>query len=245
MTVALRLDNYPGSDVLVLRPVGELCPDTYAELRDGLLKCAAQEPPAMVVDLDSLRVTARTSLAVFPAVWMRINDWPGVPMALVAARPPLRALLESSAVVRFVPTYPTVAEALEALQAEPPRRRREVTLPWEVSCGRLVRRAVAEICAEWGVPQIVPDAVLVASELTENLIQHTRSAGWLRLELRGPVLTVAVVDADPHPPQLRPPHERRDGGRGLVLVAELSRAWGYAPRARGKVVWAALAVPGR
>ncbi|HEY2766234.1 MAG TPA: ATP-binding protein [Pseudonocardiaceae bacterium] len=244
MTAALRWHTYPGDGALVLRPIGDLTKDTYAQLRDWLLTCAAHEPPAIVVDLDGMRVAGPLSFSVFRAVRMRINDWPGVPMVLAAARQPLRTLLESSSVPGHVPTYRSVAEALDALGAAPPRHRRHMPLPCEVTHGRRVRRMVEQTCQEWGVPGIVSDAVLVASELTENVVRHARCEGVLRLELRGTVLSVAVTDTDSRPPRLRPAHQRRDGGRGLVLVAELSRAWGYAPRGRfGKVVWAVLTVP--
>jgi hypothetical protein len=73
------------------------------------------------------------------------------------------------------------------------------------------------------------------------MVCHARSDGWLRLELRRNTLTVAVADADPRPPQLRVPGLRAVGGRGLVLIDKLSRAWGTASRRpRGKVVWAVL-----
>lgn len=249
MTAAFRVDSYSGLGTVVLRPVGDLTEDTYAELRDELLRCAAQAPSAIVVDLDSMRVTEPRPLTVFPSVWTLIDDWPGVPMVpmvLAAAREPLRTLLDTSVVPWLVPIYRSVAEALEALEARPPRRRRLTSLPYEMAAGRRVRRVVEKTCQEWGVPGIAADAVLVASELTENVIRHARCEGVLRLELRDTVFTVAVADADSRLPRLCPAHERADGGRGLVLVAELSRAWGYASRAHGgKVVWAVLTVPVR
>ncbi|MGH4015722.1 MAG: ATP-binding protein [Pseudonocardiaceae bacterium] len=246
MTSGLRVDSHLEAGALVVRPVGELTAATYADLRDGLLRYAAQQPRAIVVDLDSIGVTATAPLAVLPAVWMRICDWPGVPMVLAAARQSLRTLLDTSAVPWFVPTYRSVAEAVAALDVVPPCRRRKVQLPCDPDCTRRVRRVVEQTCHEWGIAQIVTDAVLVACELAENLIRHARSDGWLRLELRGAAFTVAVADADARPPRLRAPHERQGGGRGLVLIAELSRVWGYAPRVQGgKVVWAVLTVPAR
>jgi hypothetical protein len=77
-------------------------------------------------------------------------------------------------------------------------------------------------------------------------VDHARSDGWLRLELRSRKLTVAVADADPRPPRLRVPGLGAAGGRGLVLVDKLSRTWGTASRlSGGKVVWAVLTVPSR
>jgi len=55
------------------------------------------------------------------------------------------------------------------------------------------------------------DAVLVASELAENLIQHTRSEGRLRLDLLGAVPTLAVADAAERQARGAPKTELRAG----------------------------------
>lgn len=241
---SLLLEAHFRGPTLVVRPGGDLTVETYERLRDGLLKYAAEEPAAIVVDLASLRTTIASLLTVFPTVCDRISDWPGVPLVLAAADQPLRTLLDSSAVPRFVPTYRSVREALENLDEAP--RRRQVPLPYDPASARLARRLVEQTCHEWGIPGMVTDAVVVASELTDNMVCHARSDGWLRLELRSNRLTVAVADADPRSPRLRVPGLGAAGGRGLVLVNKLSRTWGSASRLPdGKVVWAVLTVPPR
>ncbi len=246
MTATLDLETHFRGHTLVVRPVGELIPETYERLRDGLVKYAAEEPAAIVVDLGCMRAAIASLLTVFPAVRDRISDWPGVALVLAAARPPLRALLDFSAAPRFVPTYRSVSEALEGLDAAPPRRRCQTELPCDLASPRLARQLVERTCHEWGAPGMVAAAEVVASELTDNMVHHARSAGWLRLELRGDMLTIAVADADPRPPVLRVPGLRAAGGRGLVLVDKLSRRWGTALRPpNGKVVWAVLTVASR
>lgn len=243
---ALQVHSYPRADAMVLRPVGDLTLAGCPALQDELLMFATQEPLAIVVDLDCMRARTAAVLMVFPAVAMRIREWPGVPVVLAVSRQPLRALVDTSVVPGFIPTYHSVSEALEGLEGPAPRRSRQLPLSSDIDCGRRARRGVEEICGEWGISEITASAKQVACELAENALRHARSEEWLRLELRGGVFSIAVADSDPSPPRLRPPHERRDGGRGLVLVAELSEAWGYVPRAQGgKVVWAVLAVPGR
>lgn len=246
MTATLVLKTHFRDSTLVVRPVGELIPETYERLRDGLVQYAAEEPAAIVVDLAGMRAAIASLLTVFPTVRDRISDWPGVALVLAAARPPLSALLDISAAPRFVPTYGSVSEALEGLNAAPPRRRRQTELPCDLASAQLARELVEQTCHEWGVPGIIAAAEIVASELTDNMVSHARSAGWLRLELRNDLLTIAVADADPRPPLLRVPGLRAAGGRGLVLVDKLSRRWGTASRSpHGKVVWAVLAVVSR
>lgn len=244
--VPLLLEAHFQGSTLVVRPGGELTCESYERLRDGLLKYAAEEPEAIVVDLTSMRVAIASLLTVFPTVCDRISDWPGVPLVLAAAGQPLHSLLKVSAVPRFVPIYRSVSEALEALDAAPRRRRCEVQLPCDPTSARRVRLLVEQTCHEWGIPEMATDAVVVASELTDNMVYHARSDGWLRLELRSNTLTVAVADADARPPRLRVPGLGAIGGRGLVLVDKLSRTWGTASRRpHGKVVWAALTIPAR
>ncbi|MGH3896864.1 MAG: ATP-binding protein [Pseudonocardiaceae bacterium] len=240
----LLLEAHYRGPTLVVRPGGDLTCETYERLRDGLLQYAAEEPAAIVVDLASMRAAIASLLTVFPTVRDRISDWPGAPLVLAAADQPLRALLDSSAVPRFVPTFRSLREALENLDEAP--RRRQVQLPCDLASARLARRLVERTCHEWGIPGMVTDAAVVASELTDNMVYHARSDGWLRLELRSNRLTVAVADADSRSPRLRVPGLGAVGGRGLVLVNKLSRTWGTASRLPdGKVVWAVLTVPSR
>lgn len=242
----LLIEAHFRGPTLVVRPGGDLTCETYERLRDGLVKYATEEPAAIVVDLASMRAAIASLLTVFPTVCDRISDWPGVPLVLAAAQKPLRTLLDFSAVPRFVPTYRSVRKALEGLDAAPRPRRCQVQLSCDPASARLARRLVEQVCNEWGIPATVTDAaVVVASELTDNMVYHARSDGWLRLELRRNMLTVAVADADPRPPRLRVPGLGAVGGRGLVLVDKLSRTWGTAARLPdGKVVWAVINVPG-
>ena len=48
---------------------------------------------------------------------------------------------------------------------------------------------------------------------------------------------VVVSDANPEPPQVVDPSQRRDGGRGMRLVDSLARAWGVVRHHDGKSVW--------
>lgn len=84
---------------------------------------------------------------------------------------------------------------------------------------------------------LVHDAVLVADELVTNAHQHGRAPRACRLALvgRGHCLRIEVDDAAPEIPD-------GTGGRGLVLVARLSDAWGVHRDRDHKTVWAELSL---
>jgi anti-sigma regulatory factor (Ser/Thr protein kinase) len=70
---------------------------------------------------------------------------------------------------------------------------------------------------------------------------HAHTDVWLRLELRGDRLFIAVRDRGPQVLEPVPPAPEAEGGRGLWLVEQLGRAWGVRPAPDGgKTVWCAL-----
>jgi anti-sigma regulatory factor (Ser/Thr protein kinase) len=89
-------------------------------------------------------------------------------------------------------------------------------------------------------PQMCLDARLVVSELVANAVRHggaERSWVELRLEDAGPALRGSVR----HPgagfvPPATPSAEMVRGGRGLLLVAALTSAWGVTV-GDGTTVW--------
>jgi anti-sigma regulatory factor (Ser/Thr protein kinase) len=87
---------------------------------------------------------------------------------------------------------------------------------------------------------LVADALLVISELVQNVSQHTRSDGELVLSVVDGVILIEVHDDDPAAPRLRNPDGRQAGGRGLMLVAGMADNWGVRRLDTGKTVWARL-----
>ncbi|WP_199440825.1 ATP-binding protein [Umezawaea beigongshangensis] len=236
---ALVLGSYHLGDAIVVRPTGRLDLSTYAKLRDSLLKIAADEPVGIVVQLgDEFEFGSDSVANVFSTVWMRISEWPGVPVVVAAETAAHRETMVDSGVHRFVRYFATLRDAVTALGSPPPRRRDHVQLPPALIASRLSRQFIEETCGRWGVDDVLDDALVVTSELVENAVRHTASGPRLRLELRPGQLSIAVRDSDPTPPALREPDDR--GGHGLPLVATISRAWGTAPSLDGKVVWAVL-----
>jgi anti-sigma regulatory factor (Ser/Thr protein kinase) len=119
-----------------------------------------------------------------------------------------------------------------------------------------VRHAVRDLLRRQGVPagrEVLQGLLLIVSELVTNAVRHaavlspevavevTVTTGWVRVSVedshpgRPKVLDAQVLDAD----------SARPGGRGLLLVREITREAGGAfdvehTAGGGKIVWAAL-----
>ncbi len=78
---------------------------------------------------------------------------------------------------------------------------------------------------------------LVVSELATNVIRHAEGAIQLRLILDR-TLTVEVSDDADTAPHLRHARLQDEGGRGLFLVASMTRHWGTRYEDGGKTIWA-------
>ncbi|MCH0568437.1 HAD-IA family hydrolase [Streptomyces sp. MUM 136J] len=100
-----------------------------------------------------------------------------------------------------------------------------------------VRRLVTEQLADWELEELSFTTELVASELVTNAIRYARPPLTLRL-IRDSALMCEVSDASSTTPHMKRSRAFDEGGRGLLLVAQLTRRWGtrYAPD--GKTVWA-------
>jgi hypothetical protein len=234
--LTIEQDDRAGS--IVVRPVGRLSVATYPQMRDALLKAAVEWPEAVVVDLAGLAVDRISTLSVFPTVWLRLADWPGIPLLLAAGSGPLAATLQASAVPRFVPVHHDVDAAIGAVGRPPQRRRATLDLPGTPESSARARRWLGQLCADWGLGAL-PAAAAVATELVENMIHHSGTGGTLRVELRGTNLSLAVTDGTTRPPSLAARGDF-DAGCGLVVVDTMARKWGHSPRVGGKVVWAVV-----
>jgi anti-anti-sigma regulatory factor len=235
----LRVDRRELVGASVIEPRGVLDAASYGGLRVDLVKTAIDEPRAVIVDIDGLAVPDSAALALFTSVSTQIAEWPGVPLLVAATQDTQRELLATYRLARFVPVFWSVMAAVAAIDDPPPRRIARRRLPNSLTSAALTRRFVLDVCSDWPVATRTEDAMMVANELVENTLLHTYCAPSLRLELRRGLLTIAVYDDDPAMAHLTEPDADRH--RGLVLVAQLSQAWGCSPTpSGGKVVWAVL-----
>lgn len=237
----LRVEVRYTNQVAVVRPRGVLELATYATLRDTLLKCAAEQPEALLVQLENLALPSVHALTVFSSVAMRVSEWPGIPVLLISELESQRHMIQNSQIKRFVPVHASLKAGLDALDDPPARVRAVIELPPAPISTRRARYFVRMNCERWAVDEMATDAMAVVTSLVENTLTHTNSTAFLRLELRHGMLTIAVSDDDPSRAVLR---ERAEGGvppSGLLLVAGIAKAWGCSPTmSGGKTVWAVL-----
>ena len=91
----------------------------------------------------------------------------------------------------------------------------------------------------WRIGEDAVDAAeLAVSELVTNAVRHGGGAVSLRLSLHSDGVVVEVDDGARGSPRWRRATPDDEGGRGLMLVAEVSHAWGSRESASGgTTVW--------
>ena len=149
-------------------------------------------------------------------------------------------------VAGFVRKDEAIDLLLDVLQSatEPQDAEAELQLPAELTSVRLARRFVADQLEEWGINELLDDAMLVTSELAANAITHAESACRIRISRTPSSVRIDVIDSGSGTPEPQPPSSTAEHGRGLHLVDAITSAWGLDDvPGDGKVVWAELARP--
>ncbi|MEU0136707.1 SpoIIE family protein phosphatase [Streptomyces sp. NPDC006296] len=118
---------------------------------------------------------------------------------------------------------------------------------WDVPCDpAAVAEARKNVCgqlAAWGLSDAAMITELVVSELVTNAIRYGAAPVQLRL-IRNNNLICEVSDASSTSPHLRRARTFDEGGRGLLLVAQLTQDWGTRHTYTGKTIWAEQSLPG-
>jgi anti-sigma regulatory factor (Ser/Thr protein kinase) len=102
---------------------------------------------------------------------------------------------------------------------------------------RQARRAIGELLERVCRTDLTPDAVLLASELVTNAVQHAGGPILLTATYLDATLRVEVHDTRPEPPSLRPLTATDETGRGLHLVRLVADQWATTSRPDGKTIW--------
>lgn len=85
------------------------------------------------------------------------------------------------------------------------------------------------------------DVLLVCTELASNAYEHAIGPRAVRVQRHADFVRVEVDDHTPAElPQLGQSRLGNSRGRGLTLIAALSRCWGTREMVGGKTVWAEI-----
>lgn len=104
------------------------------------------------------------------------------------------------------------------------------------------RQAATDQLTAWGLDEAAFVTELVVSELVTNAIRYGEPPIQLRL-IRDRSLICEVSDGSSTSPHLRRAHAYDEGGRGLLLVAQLTQRWGSRQTTNGKTIWAEQPLP--
>lgn len=97
----------------------------------------------------------------------------------------------------------------------------------------LARSFARQVMREWGADTRAKDVALVVSELVTNAVNAARpitggSVIGLQLRLAAAGLYAEVWDEVPGDPAAQDAGPDAEGGRGLLITAAISKAWGVA-----------------
>ena len=131
-------------------------------------------------------------------------------------------------------------------------RQVRITLPPVPESAGVAREFTAAALRKWHLDPLISDAVLIASELVTNAIDHgtahgdTEGPGLVELTWSYQIsrLICVITDRATEAPVIAPPDTDAESGHGLQIVAALAAAWGWTMLGTGeKAVWAALHLP--
>ncbi|WP_086732562.1 SpoIIE family protein phosphatase [Streptomyces glaucescens] len=105
-----------------------------------------------------------------------------------------------------------------------------------------IRKQVLEQLSTWGLTEASFTTELVVSELVTNAIRYGSHPIRLRLIHDADTLICEVSDTSHTAPHLRRAKTWDEGGRGLLLVAQLTQRWGSRHTPEGKTIWAEMAL---
>ncbi|MER6463883.1 SpoIIE family protein phosphatase [Streptomyces sp. NPDC001288] len=95
----------------------------------------------------------------------------------------------------------------------------------------------------WHLEDLSFTTELVVSELVTNAIRYGGSPIRLRLIRDTAMLICEVSDGSSTAPHLRRARVFDEGGRGLLLVAQLTQRWGTRQTSAGKTIWCEQSLP--
>ncbi|GGS98136.1 SpoIIE family protein phosphatase [Streptomyces chromofuscus] len=207
---ALGVGGPPFESVEMTLPEGSM----LALYTDGLLASADDEAWAVDVGRDRLRGALERSAASLEQRCRSVVD------ALVPARP------HDDVALLLARTRMLGADRVASWDLRP-----------DPAVVADARKTACRQLSEWDLDELTFTTELVVSELVTNAIRHATDPIRLRL-IRADTLVCEVFDGGATTPHLRHPRTTDEGGRGLLLVSQLTQRWGTRFVPDGKVIWA-------
>ncbi|QIY75235.1 SpoIIE family protein phosphatase [Streptomyces sp. RLB1-33] len=115
-------------------------------------------------------------------------------------------------------------------------------LPRDPAAVAGARKVAGEQVAAWGLDETAFATELIVSELVTNAIRYGEAPIQLRL-IRDSTLICEVSDGSSTAPHMRRARVFDEGGRGLLLVAQVAERWGSRQTPAGKTIWAEQPLP--
>jgi hypothetical protein len=220
--------------------LGEVVEDLDLAIRLAL----AEEPRGVVCDLSAMLEAADPrAVEVLATAGRHVRDWPGISVAVACPDPRAREALAAHPLGGHLVVSPSLFSAITAVLATPTLAVERLQLTPHPTAPRASREFVTRTLLDLRLGRLIPIASRVVSELVarSSMLVGTDidlSVAWDLSALR---LTVR----DHGPAQSSQHHAGPDlQGRGLTVVAGLSRTFGLLPAADGgQVVWAVLEAP--
>ena len=232
--------------VPVVRVAGPMFLRDVAPLQATLVAALETAPRRQVVcDVAGLAVPASTYLlTAFPAALRRVGGWPYAALHLAGPSAALDRALHRLRIHRFVPVHADVADAGAAIAEDAGVEPVQLRLPPDPGMLAAARAALHDLWPAHASSRGRDDAVLVMNELASNAIRHVAAPFTVAVGPRSDHVLVAVTDESRREPTLQPAPAPASSGRGLHVVAALSRDWGVRlVYQHGKTVWARVPAP--
>jgi hypothetical protein len=224
--------------------VGGRLHDVVHDLDRAIQLALADGPRGVVCDLTAVVGGAEPlAIEVLATAGRHVRDWPGIPVAVASPDPQLREALLAHPLGGHLIIAESLFCALSAVEPVPTPATQWLHLTPHPTALRASRDFVTRTLLDWRLGRVIGFARLVVGELVTSSTVNTGtdidlSVAWDRGALRLAVRDHGLEQPDQQPstPDLH--------GRGLAVVAGLSRAFGVLPTTDGgKVSWAVLQAP--
>ena len=230
-------------EVVVLEVAGRLS-EVVEDLDLAIQLALADGPRGVVCDLLAVFGDAEpVAVEVLATVGRLVRDWPGTRVAVACTDWRIRELLAAHPLGGHLMVSASLFSAITEVLSTPEPAVERLQLAPHPTAPRASRDFVTRTLQDWRLGATIPFASLVVSELVASSSTHVGTEIDVSVAWNLGALRLAVRDHGPA--QL---HQRDSAldqyGRGLSVVAGLSRTFGLLPAADGgHVVWAVVDAP--